>query len=376
MNDLIFYNSYNIFVNPANKDKLNEVPGGSLFTTYFHIFSQNITAIDRTNTITVPLKTTIMPHMVMPEFVKFEKSFEEICDDRARFLLNKAKQDNRKIAVMYSGGVDSTLILVSFLKTAKKEDLKNIIVLLSDGSISENPNFYYDFIIKNFTCISSYRFPYFLGDDEYFMISGENADQLFGSQVNDHYTRNSSYYDLFKPINEVKDKIIHWFKYRIKDDYNIKYAEDVFGLFERIVNNAPIPLNNAYKFFWWINFATKWQSVYVRILPYSLNKNTIKLEENYTTFYSPKEFQLWSMNNTDCLVKNTPGTSKYVAKEIICDFTKDFSYMKKPKLGSLALIVKQKEMIYSLDKNMVFRNEYPGKEYYNYGNDFEKIMNK
>lgn len=376
MNDIIFYNSYNIFVNKANKDKLEKIPGGNLFTTYFQIFSQNITAIDRTNTISIPIKTKILPHMEMPEYVKFDKSFEEVCDDRAIFLLNKSKQDNRKIAVMYSGGVDSTLILVSLLKHAKKEELKNITVLLSDNSIKENTNFYYDYIINNFNCVSSYRFPYFLGDDNYMVVSGENADQLFGSQVNDFYTRNNPYSDLFKPIGEVKENFIYWMQQRIRDDYNVKYAEDVFGLFEKICNNAPIPLDNAYKFFWWINFITKWQSVYVRILPYSFNKNTIKMEENYTTFYSPKEFQLWSMNNTDSFVKEEPGTSKYVAKQIICDFTKDYSYMKKPKLGSLALIVKQKEMIYTLSSDMQFSNEYPGEEHYNYGNDFERIMNK
>lgn len=376
MNEIIFYNSYNIFVNKANKDKLENVPGGKLFTTYFHIFSQNITAIDRSNTVSIPLKTKILPHMAMPDYVKFDKSFEEICDDRAIFLLNKARQDNRKIAVMYSGGVDSTLILVSLLKNAKKEELKNITVLLSDNSIKENINFYYDFLIKNFNCVSSYRFPYFLGDDNYMVVSGENADQLFGSQVNDQYTRNNPYSDLFKPIGDVKEQIIYWFQQKIKDDYNVKYAEDVFGLFEKICNNAPIPLDNAYKFFWWINFVTKWQSVYVRILPYSLNKNTIKIEENYTTFYSPTEFQLWAMNNTDSFVKDEPGTSKYVAKQIICNFTKDYSYMKKPKLGSLALIVKQKEMIYTLSNDMHFSNKYPGEEHYNYGNDFERIMNK
>lgn len=376
MNSFIFYNSYNIFVNRSNNDKLDKMPGGKLFTTYFHIFSRNITTIDRTYNVSIPLKTTILPHLKMPQFTKFSKTFEEICDDRAKFLLEKAKKDNRKIAVMYSGGVDSTLILVSFLKNATKEELKNIVVLLSNASIKENINFYYDFVIKNFTCVSSFRFPYFLGNDKYLMVSGENADQLFGSQVNDSYTRNNPHSDLFRPIGEVKDKVIDWFERKIEDDYNKKYAEDIFDLFQRIVDNAPISLENTYKFFWWINFATKWQSVYVRVLAYAVNKKGIKIEENYTTFYSPLEFQLWAMNNTDSFVKEEPGTSKYIPKKIICDFTKDYSYMKKPKIGSLSTIVKQKEMTYGLYEDMSQTEEYPGEDHYNYGNDFEKLMNK
>jgi hypothetical protein len=372
MSDIVFYNSYNIFLNPKNYDKLKNVPGGEAFSLYFKIFSQNITAIDRTDTVSIPLKTSTLDLFKLPKFEKYEKDFEEICNDRAKFLINKAKETNRKMLVMYSGGVDSTLILVSLLKNATKEELKNIIVMLSDSSIKENSNFYYNHVIKNFECVSSYRFPYFLGNDNYFTVSGENADQLFGSQVNDFYTKHRPYSDLFKPIEEVQGNIIDWFNMRV-DESERKYTEGIFLLFKKIVDNAPIKLNDTYKFFWWINFVTKWQSVYVRILPYSVNKSTIKFEENYTTFYSPKEFQLWSMNNVDKFVKDTPNSTKYIPKSIICDFTKDNEYHKKPKMGSLALIVKQKEMIYTLNEDMTFTNKYPDKELYNYNNDFSKI---
>lgn len=371
MNDMIFYNSYDIFINPNNKDKLKNVPGGEAFSCYFEIFSRNISAIDRTNSISIPLKTTLLPHLQMPVMEKMDKSFAEICDDRAKYLLDKAKQSNRKIVVMYSGGVDSTLILVSFLKVAKEEELKNIIVLLSDQSIRENTNFYYDYVIKKFECASSYRFPYFLGNDNYLLISGENADQLFGSQVNDQFAESAGYESLFRPAHELKGQIIDWFKLRIK---NKQYAEPIYDIFQKIVDNAPIELDNVYKFWWWVNFTTKWQSVYVRVLPYSQNKSTLKIEENYTTFYSPKEFQLWSMNNTDKFTKQTPTSSKYVPKEIIFDFNKDEGYLKKPKVGSLAHLVQRKEMIMYLDQNMNCGKEYPTEDMYNYGNDFERIM--
>jgi hypothetical protein len=370
MSSLIFYNSYNIFNDSTNKDKLKSVPGGEAFSSYFQLFSKNISAIDRTGTINIPLKTEILDFLKMPEYRKYDKSFDEICDDKARELLNRL--GNRKLAVMYSGGVDSTLILCSLIKNATKEELKRVVVLLSNESIGENPNFYYNYIIKNFECVSSYRFPYFLGDDNYLFVSGENADQLFGSQVNDSFTKENPYTDLFKTMNEAEGQIMDYFNIKL-DASNKKYAEPMMLIFKKMVDAAPIELNNVYKFFWWINFVTKWQSVYVRILPYSMNKTTLKLEENYTTFYCSEDFQLWSMNNTDKF-SEIDSAGKRIPKQYIVDVNGDKEYLNKPKFGSLAHLVKRKEFVYTMDSDMKFGKEYPTEEYYNYGNDFEKMM--
>ena len=44
---------------------------------------------------------------------------------------------------MYSGGIDSTLIMVSLLKVATDKELKeNVIVLLTQASIFENESFF------------------------------------------------------------------------------------------------------------------------------------------------------------------------------------------------------------------------------------------
>jgi hypothetical protein len=97
---IIFYNSYSIFIDKKYSDDLREIPGGQNFSDYFRIFSQNISAVDRTNTLKFPLKTEVLPFMQMPELVKFNKTFGEICDERATFLMHKVKHDGRKLAVM------------------------------------------------------------------------------------------------------------------------------------------------------------------------------------------------------------------------------------------------------------------------------------
>jgi len=373
MKEVLFYNSCDIFTNPYNHDKLKNVPGGEAFSSYFQLFSPNISVVDRTGVIRVPLNVHTPDYLKMPEYKKFDKDFTTICDERAKFLLHKAEFDNRKIAVMYSGGIDSTLVLCSILKNATKEQLKNVVVLLSEQSISENENFYRDYITKNFECVSSYRFPHFLGNDKFLFTSGENADQLFGSQVNDTFTRNNPYDTLFRPIKEVDGKVLDLFNERIKDK-NKKYSEPILNLFHKLVASAPIPLENVYQFFWWINFTTKWNSVYVRMLPYSKNSSTIKLEENYTTFFGTEDFQLWSLNNTDKFSKDVDNCGKKISKQYILDVNGDTTYLKKPKIGSLCHIVRRKEVLYTIGKNLEFNNEYPTEEYYNYGNDFEEMM--
>jgi hypothetical protein len=373
MSELIFYNSFDIFCNSKNKEKRSLIPGGNQFASFFQIFSENITCIDRNGIMQIPLKTKILDHLKIPEYTKFDTSFSDICDERAKFLLHKSEHiKHRKIVVMYSGGIDSTLILCSFLKHATPKQLDNILVLLSEKSIDENPNFYYNHIIKKFKCESSWKFQYFLGNDDYLFVTGENADQLFGSQVNDEFTRDKPYTDLFRPIHEMEGQILDFLGSKLNDGHK-QYAEPFFKLFEKMVSKSPIELNSVYRFFWWINFTTKWQSVYLRIIPYSKNTKTLKLEENYTTFYHTKEFQLWSLNNTNKFSYDVDQCGKKIAKQYILDVNGDVSYLNKPKMGSLSGLARRKEYVYTIDSDMNYINEYPSEEYYNCENDFVEL---
>lgn len=373
---VVFYNSYNLFVNPAYYDLCNKLPGGHAMRGYFQLFSNNISVHDRTNTFTTPIKTGLLEHLKVPEFKEFKRDFGELIDERAMELMTKVKGGNKRLAVMYSGGIDSTAILCSLLKNCTEKDIKEkVVVLLSDQSIQENPNFYNNYVIKKFNCVSSFKFPYFVGNDDFLLISGENADQLFGSQVTGKFTSYRPYEFLFQDLSSVKDEVITWMSGRLEDEYK-KYAPKYYNMFKRLCDAAPIKIDNLYKFLWWINFTNKWQSVYVRILPYSKNINNIKLQENYTTFYWPEQFQLWAMNNSDRLVKDTEDSVKYIIKDYILDFNGDKSYYSKPKVGSLTNLVKQKEIVMLLNNDMTYTNEFPtpDSEYINQSNTFAEMM--
>jgi hypothetical protein len=364
---LIYYNSYDIFLNPKYDPSI--IPGGNRFADYFKIFSANITANDRSNTIKFPLKTAVLSQFKLPEYVTQTLSFADLCDERALFLMKEAKDMGRKLAIMYSGGIDSTTVLCSMLKNCSTKDIKeNVVVLLSHHSIYENEQFYYDHVIKNFNCVSSFRFPHFLGNDRFIFLSGENADQLFGSQVVDNFTELYPFTDLLKSVDDNRDKMVYLFSLRLNGD--IQSANLFFNKLKMICDSAPVPIDTTYKMLWWINFITKCQSVYTRMLPYSQNRESLKLEENYTTFFCTKEFQLWSMNNSDNLIGMDAKSSKYVAKQYIVSYNGDTSYYSKPKIGSLTNLVTKKQIPMWIDENLNYSYEYPDPSLYNYDNDF------
>jgi len=371
---LLFYNSYDIFLNSKNKDKVNLIPGGKAFSSYFEIFHLNSTVVDRTNTITFPLNTKVLDFLKMPDYQKSGKSFEEICDERINFLLMKARHTNKKLAVLYSGGVDSTLILCSILKNAKQNDLNNVHVFMSDDSVKENLNFYYNFIIKKFKCFSSYKFPYILGRDDYLFVSGENADQLYGAGMNLHgiFSQKYSLDELFGDYKDSYEQMLSVLQSRLSPE-NQKYGEPIFKLFTKLVESAAIDIKNVYQFYWWLTFSLKWQSVYVRILPYSLNKTTLKLEENFTTFYSTKDFSLWALNNFEKFSSDPTSANRDISKQYIFDVNGDKDYLKKPKVLSLHNLVRNKNMVQTIDDDLNYSNEYPNERYYNFENDFLNI---
>jgi PP-loop superfamily ATP-utilizing enzyme len=55
---------------------------------------------------------------------------------------------NKKILLFYSGGIDSTFMVISFLKALSKQDVKDkLVIAMSLDAIHENPNFYHNIFL-------------------------------------------------------------------------------------------------------------------------------------------------------------------------------------------------------------------------------------
>ena len=142
-----FYNSLDLLSTSfSNKfQEYKSIPGMSLLQIMTRSWTSTIFSMtDRTGAVTFPINVEPLPFLKLPVYNShFNETFDSICQHRARYLLDQAIQKNRKLCVLYSGGVDSTLILISLIKVATQKELDEVVhVFLSEVSRGENPNFY------------------------------------------------------------------------------------------------------------------------------------------------------------------------------------------------------------------------------------------
>jgi hypothetical protein len=326
--------------------------------------------IDRTGTVTIPIRSVSL--YPIPALRPFARSYEDVCDGRARELLESAERLGVRLYVLYSGGIDSTCLLVSLLKQATPAQRGNIVVLLSHESISENPRFYEDHIRGKLRVESSLRFVNLLGGDD-ILLSAELNDQILGSDVV------AQLIVQFGPaaIHRAYDRaqMLALFAATLSGD--AAAAAFYVELFERIRDAAPVPIATNFDFLWWVNFTTKWQACLAYVLLFTPPRKARALTRDYldtrfVSFYNTDEFQLWSMNNLDKRIKDTWASYKWIAKQVIYDYTKDAEYRDhKTKVRSRPVILRQQALHNRfLDEDLRFSNDLVPEAYLEPRNDF------
>ena len=289
---------------------------------------------DRTNTICGPLReTNISP---IPDFdINFNKSFKEICESAATDILNEGKP----VDIFWSGGVDSTLIVISFLNVCK--DLSQINIVYDKGGIDEYPLFYEKYV-KNITQEPIITWIYEnINLDDNIVVTGHPADFLLQSNGGHHL--NALFSELKRlGFDKCDFKVIPWqevFSANISVFENPMYDEYFIEHITPQVENAPLKIETIGDLWWWLTFSMRWQRENIRPL---INNNIEKLNyqkmQNFKPFYATDEFQKWAMWNYDMNLRKTLPPYKLYLKEIIYDFTKDEDYYinkKKEKSGNV-----------------------------------------
>lgn len=344
-------------------------PGVERFAHIFRLYGRWVVPVDRTGTIRTPVRdASLFP---VPRYRPFAKTYEELCDARARQILAGAASLGVRIYVMYSGGIDSTCLLVSLLKHTTIEQRKNLVILLSHESISENPRFYEEHIRGKLRVESSITFPNLLGGDD-MLLSAEHNDMVMGSdKVGQMMTRYgpASIHRRYDP-----DLMTDFFGANLNGD--VEAGRFYVGLFERIRDVAPMPIDTNFDFLWWVNFAIKWQACYAYITMLTPARNTHRVTRDYldtrfVSFFNTEEFQLWSMNNLDKRIRDTWASYKWIAKDLIYDYTGDAEYRdNKLKKGSLIPLTHRLYANNFLDEDLRFSNQLDPEAYLEPRNDF------
>lgn len=295
--------------------------------------------VTRNGEWSLPWNQELIPGFEMPDYdPTFSKTFSQITDEkvmRIRDEINKGK----KYVIMYSGGLDSTVIVAGMIKNLTLEELKHVSISASVESIIENPVFWNKYIQNKFTIFDSNTYKYDdLIERGYIPITADEGDCMFGTLFGLTLYNNFDFYidglsgDAKQYLQSIKYKIsdpdIHFSNYK---DLIIKHLgipqDPNFGkvLYEKYVHNintASVPVHSLHDFFWWLIFNMKYLNCAVRGALY-LNDRVDWKTAIYTVinWYSDIDYQRWSMvnNNNGQKIEKTLATYKVAAREYIWD---------------------------------------------------------
>lgn len=237
----------------------------------------------------------------------------ETADHRAQELAKYGK-----LAVLWSGGIDSTLVVAALIKACVP-----FTVLYTDWSTQEYPLLFARMRRGEWTNIRLRQIgntPFPQLQDEYFVITGMCGDQCIGSEN----------------VYNMKDSGI---KPNLLEPWRDLFHSSFVDFFEPQVEKAQVPINNFADFLWWISFSMKFQNV-------QLNIGTIMgtdMSRMYTFahFFESAEWQCWAMRNrhvnNEFIRRGIEQDYKKEYKQYIHEVLDDRDYLiNKPKVRSVS----------------------------------------
>jgi len=331
--------------------------------------------IDRLGRIQSTFNYEVYKNCQLPtDLTNFNMSYKDCCLEAAKNLLESSRNMNKPLLLMYSGGVDSTSILVSLMMLEDINSLKDkVVVCMSIDSIREYTSFYYKFIQKNFKIVSSLHLPQYFNKD-YIVVTGDLADMTYPYKLTEWA---QGRYGNDAMMDNWQNGLYHkWWVDSTNSSINEKtdLQKDLWWeLLVDNINHAPCEIKSNFDFFWWIYFNLKFQHFYfgysLASMP-TLDKDLI--DKYYKVFFSSQNFQKWSM----LVGRYHTGKNDYKphAKQFIFDFTKDNEYFnrKGKKVSLQRVLIFSYHQNKSIDSNASFVDDVDMINYYNPNNSFNK----
>jgi len=210
--------------------------------------------------------------------------FSAVVDRTASALVNRSITENLPIAILYSGGMDSTCVVSAFLKAGAL-----ITIVGSQASIDENLIFYNEVLKDNPLVTIKIDNPLLRLRNEslnYIWVTGECGAHLMGT--------------------------INWTKYGGREMENIDAIEadhlassifknpepyfnlpvDVKTYLLKVMDKAPVSFRSNYDAQWWAIFALKYQFVQFRTQLW-----VGKICPTLVNFFMNDEFQHWAITH-------------------------------------------------------------------------------
>lgn len=257
----------------------------------------------------------------LPDSLAFTRqaNIHDLINARANEILDLASALNKKIYVLWSGGVDSTCVVTALLKNKTNQVIE---LIATSESIKDNPSFAclmqkigIKIHILAWTKIQSF----IESSDDYIITNGWGADQLFGFRMLNQFP------DLYNA--DWKLGAFYIYKNNNQLDYYYLNRQSMSILDDYLSSVFPTPIKTFSQVCWFFNFCMKWTFI----------KNVSTMEANgayYIThnipFFITKEFSDWACHRYDWFTHNDysidPRLYKPELKSYTIDYTKDQSF--------------------------------------------------
>lgn len=265
---------------------------------------------DRTNQVPhyINFKPNLFP---IPESFGFNKSFHQIVEERAKELLSL----NKPINVVWSGGIDSTLVLFALIHFCN--DPSQITVYGTYNSILESGNLFEKHILPRgvkyrITPSSQKEFK----DSDSIYVTGFMGNQLFGPT--DDFSKNSSI-SLFHHQFNSDD---------IEDPYENCVQPELLEFLLPSIKASPRKIETVRDLRWFLIFNFDWYTGKYDAMVATDNRDKIY------HFFDTDDFQRYAVTTKEPFtkVKGNSLTHRWVMRELIEEFSGDKHYAwNKPK---------------------------------------------
>jgi hypothetical protein len=335
----------------------------------------------RRGTWETPWPMTVHPQLAMPAYDSgFRRTFAEVSDQRALEVRDVVRRGSR-VALYYSGGIDSTVCAVALLKNLGPDELEQVALCCDTNSAAENPVFFDRYIRGKIALLDSGKNQYNdVIKKGYLPITADTGDDIFGTEqatqfyfsypklveelsgpartklalLQDHPNLAElpyqSFVDLLIPFLSPGDPTI---------DRNRQVGEWFYHKLTTNIATSDVPIYSLHDLFWWIIFNLRFTHCSLRgpLLYYQGDDVRGAITKYIINWFNTPDYQQWSMannNNGQKIAKSSATHYKWAARCYIHEFDRNEWYFNyKIKSVSLKRLIwanrKTAENLFGLD---------------------------
>ena len=291
---------------------LFQTPG---FTEYNHLIDINAIfspephgdLVDRTNSIKSPLHFRVLRPWQPP---RQQLDIADVFESRVKFYTDQ----NCHLDLFWSGGIDSTAMVVSFLKYST--NLHQLRLIYTPYSLYENRDFF-EFVTKKFPNLQTLDISgdvYINNNFNGIVITGHGGDEFTASL-------DESFFD---SIGGVTGLYQGWRDFFLKESGN----QQLVDFCEEYFQKSGKPINTVLEARWWFYASNKSQVFAPRDMSFLLNQQNVSLNI-FSAFFNCQEFEDYMWHNTDKIIE--PGgdykTYKKFLRHYIYQFYNNLDYL-------------------------------------------------